>query len=152
MEEWQKAWLAVAIDGEGTISMFRRTDSRRGVKLRVAIDNVKREYCEFARQITGVGKVYLKTKQNGNRLPRYVWVVQDYPSIRRVLEAIRPYAIIKKEQVELALKFLDIHRFRRHLTEEQDKLEEDIMKKVQLLNLQGRKGRSRAKNNGGANG
>lgn len=104
MTEWQKAWLAAAIDGEGTIALNRSTGgirvSRRGFSWnpQVIICNTHRGFCEFAMSITGLGRIQEVRRKVPYRT-LYRWHVRGR-SAKPLLLEVYPYLIIKKRHAE----------------------------------------------------
>jgi len=135
MKDWEKAWLACAVDGEGSIIMQM---DQSGVVARLLIYNTKKEFCDFAKTIVGDGIVYSESSPRGNRAISHMFVIRRYATLRRVLEEIRPFVVIKQQQVGLMLEFLSAHRFHAHRTADEDMRESALMNRCKSLNMKGR--------------
>jgi len=102
MKEWERAWLAAAIDGEGTISLHRNGGGKVRPSLRgfsyapiVLVCNTNLDFCKFAQKITGVGRIQtIKRKAPYKTL--YRWVVTGR-RCKPILLEICPYLIIKEK-------------------------------------------------------
>ena len=92
MEEVDKAWLAAAIDGEGSISLPNG-------KPRITVTNNNREFLEKVHRLfgcdVGVGISARHQKEEYKSLT-YIFVVSRRDLIQAVLPQIIPYMIVKK--------------------------------------------------------
>ena len=105
----EAAWLAGIIDGEGSIFIMRqaRKDRERTVNfiLRVTVESTDAIMAPTCKEITGEGE---KIRQNSDNRPncsdRLKWQVNGKKAVR-ILKAILPYMMVKKDQAEAAIKF-----------------------------------------------
>lgn len=101
------AWLACAIDGEGTIGIWRqRSNDRHGWRYRaiVAVFNTNREFLSFVGGLVG-GKIWVKDGPR-KRHYKHSWQVRIHSRvIPQFLERIKPRLIIKRKQADLVLEF-----------------------------------------------
>jgi hypothetical protein len=116
MEETRLAWLAGIIDGEGCLTIFRRTyTDRHGVKrmspaANVTITNTSVEMisaCRVILEALGV-KYMINDPHRGScyaKKPLVRISVRNYGSIQVLLKAILPYLVAKKFQAEKVLEF-----------------------------------------------
>jgi hypothetical protein len=106
ISEVQKAYLAGFIDGDGAImALLERHPAKRfGCRVRVWVKATQLRQCDVAwlRDELGFGRVVASRDC-------WEWLVKDQAQARWLLHAIRPYARIKAQQVELALRILE-HR------------------------------------------
>ena len=95
------AYLAGMIDGDGYITI---NQSRHGSSFyfgpQVGIAGTRREPHDLAASIWG-GKVGVYHSKSGHR-PQFQWSRQGSPAVP-IIEALRPYLLVKREQADLAL-------------------------------------------------
>jgi len=101
MSEVEKAWLAAAIDGEGTIGISLTS----ALNTAVAMGNTSREFLENARRITDSGIIQQSNLILKQHKPFYTWFLRQREQLG-VLQQIVPYLIIKKHIAEAVIKFL----------------------------------------------
>jgi len=105
LTETEKAWLASAIDGEGSILIVDRID--RGWRAReviIVVTNTDIRYAERARELLD-GSVYT-TPGKGRRKPYHRASQSNHTKVELILSQILPYLIIKREKAERALRFI----------------------------------------------
>ncbi len=107
MTDVQKAWLASAIDGEGCIS-FHRQKNRRSLWVSLSVINTSQDYCQFCRDITGVGKIYERKRTTEESRPAFTWSVVTKADIESTLAQVCPYLIIKKTKADEAIRFCQL--------------------------------------------
>jgi len=116
MEETRLAWLAGIIDGEGCLTIFRRTrKDRRGVKYmspaaNVTITNTSVEMISACREILDAlsVKYTLNDPHRGScyaKKPLVRISVRNYGSMQVLLKAILPYMVAKRFQAEKVMEF-----------------------------------------------
>ena len=129
--EIEKAYIAGLFDGEGSVCVARSSTPGekhpRGVagvlyekhQLAITIVNTSVKALEKVHRLYN-GRIYQQSRVK-SRKQTYVWRINGHKA-RRFLEDMQRYVIIKAEQVELALNFLDLPRWapdeRRRLYEE----------------------------------
>lgn len=119
MEEWEKAWLACAIDGEGTVSFLHNTNQNaipvKGSFPFIQISN--NNYAFIARAVellrstgakVGVYSYIHRNRQNEKRTFQIRVYHKDH--VEKVLKVILPYLIIKREHAENVLAFIVLRR------------------------------------------
>jgi len=110
--------VAFSIDFEGSISCKRNRHTFRNGKdyynyqIDVSIRNTSKELLEQFTNIIKFGYVinsHIKDKYhiNYNWKDTYVWCMTN-DEIRQYLPLIQPYIILKKNQIELAIEFINI--------------------------------------------
>lgn len=107
LTETQKAWLAAAMDGEGTIS-FKPRAKHQYVAPRISLGNTNLEFIQHACNITGIG--YIHTREmyyaaQKRKFPMFVWEVYGLANSAALLEQILPYLIIKRDIAKQLLLF-----------------------------------------------
>lgn len=101
--ETQKAYIAGLFDGEGTIGFYLKK-SIGYHRVSLAIYNSDLRVLEWLSTLIPDGKIY---KNRTSPHPVYQWQLQKYSTIKDLLIAIKPYLIIKLDQVNLLLSFWD---------------------------------------------
>ena len=107
MNETTAAYIAGFLDGDGSIhlQLVRQRQYRYGFYVRVSVS--------FHQHQTGrKGLEWLKEQLQEGYLRNRSGQMSDYvitsrPTIRRLLDAIAPYVVFKRQQVEQGLKLLD---------------------------------------------
>jgi len=107
------AWAAGIIDGEGCISIARRNpvgNNGRGSRspsytVNLKIGMVHRPTIEALRETFNVGALYNRPPEKPNHRTQWHWIVSG-KDLARVLTMVLPYLIVKKEEADLALFFL----------------------------------------------
>ena len=104
------AWLACAIDGEGSIFMMKHHNgsykqTKRGFtwRIKVQVCNTNRAFCETAMKIARCGRIDTnRRKSERHKKVNYTWVVEG-KNIGSILSTIKDCLIIKRELAELAI-------------------------------------------------
>lgn len=116
--KWTKAelaYLAGVIDCDGTISMYKSKyeakRSRSVHKLRFYVVNTRKELIDWLHDRFG-GLVYSRKPKNENWRTKYEWMLEN-KQLGAVLPLLRPYIVIKREQLEVAIAFRKTVRFGR---------------------------------------
>lgn len=139
--DWAR--LAMAIDGEGFITISHSNSSYKPknrpnayknnrFNVIVAVTNTDIRLMKWLINTFGHSFSSAKTEQNPKWKQRHVWNVCGNKNKEHVLLAIMPYLILKKEQANVALKFLRLPSER--LPEERRKL----CSEIHLLNKRGK--------------
>ena len=108
--EAEKAWLAMAIDGEGSVSFIRtQKRNRTGYYYHptVTFNNTDLrliERFEYLAQVTTRQRI----ESRGNFKARYTVKVERVAMVA-LLQAILPYLIAKKRQAEIVIAFCEKH-------------------------------------------
>jgi hypothetical protein len=102
MEVTNLAYLAGLIDGEGTVEA--RIDSRHEtwLSIRISIANSNHTVIDWLK-ITFGGNVCPRKTYKAHHLPQKAWSVSGLAAIE-IAKATLPYAIIKKEQLEVLVQ------------------------------------------------
>ena len=104
----QRAYIAGIVDGEGCITIIKRNVKRKnGVfcfyQCLVIVTNANKKMLDFITKLYG-GWISTNHKLKGNQKISYNWVCAG-DNMRKLLNDILPYLIIKKEQAKLILQF-----------------------------------------------
>ena len=114
INEFEKAWLAGFIDGEGYIGItFQRkkqTSTSSASPLYhpfLIIVNTNKDVLLYIKQLIGGGKLYILRKKNShNNKKCYQFKLTKMDRLLRLLEEIDPYLKIKNKQCEFLIAFL----------------------------------------------
>jgi len=108
------AYFAGFFDGEGCVCIYQsrgprdRKDTGR-TTISVSVANTNKEVLDQFSAAFG-GKVgthgHTKPRPGRDRLRMWNWAIQGL-KCKPFLEAIRPYAVVKSEQIRLGLEYLD---------------------------------------------
>jgi LAGLIDADG DNA endonuclease family protein len=111
MAEYE-AYVAGFFDGEGSISIVRQRAGHYSDyhKIMVAIGQrarYRRILDEIAEKFGGSVTLRKQTLKESERwATQAIWSLQKWADIERFLEAIQPYAVVKAEQIAIALEFV----------------------------------------------
>lgn len=114
----QLAWLAGLIDGEGCISLTRRSPQRKN---RCVSPNyrliLKVSMCHLAtvrrcREITGLGTLQMQEAQKQHYTSAFTWFC-NATDAELVIEAVLPWLVTKREEALVALDFLRLPQAKR---------------------------------------
>jgi hypothetical protein len=117
VEEWQQAWLAALILGEGHISLVRRKERenreahgrRTFYRLRpmIRVTNTEKVLLDKCQELVGFGNVLVsnhnETRKNPHFQTAYIWDVECVGRCGWVLEHILPYLVGRKKEVATLL-------------------------------------------------
>lgn len=98
------AWAAGFIDGEGTISLYGRSDRLREYRVTVTAVNTNRIALDRLRAMFG-GTVHLMHKDTPGRnwKPSFYWAI-SYGKAAEAIKLLLPFLLLKRPQAELALE------------------------------------------------
>lgn len=108
----EKAYLAGLIDGEGYVGITRATASvpakacKRGIayRLLLSVRMTDRSPLDFAARCTGLGGVRKQAVPKGGFRVPWVWQLWSRQAAA-LLEAIRPYLLVKASQADVCIEF-----------------------------------------------
>ena len=151
MSEVERAWLAAAIDGEGSIGFHSCKQKRKnpvGSQVvhyaRITVTTTSAKFIEHIKDITGVGNLATLNppaiKKRGHKT-QFAWRVTKMQHVYEILSQINPYLIIKKEQANNAMAYC-LHRMQQgyhRLTEDDHRTYGEFARRGSELNrLSGR--------------
>ena len=143
LAEWEKAWLACALDTEGTIGLHSHNYADRPYSYSdpyVSFTNTDKRLVEFFRELIGGFNVASRKigetrgKKKGHK-PVFVFQTSKMSLIYTLLKEVRPYLVGKKRQAELLMEFIEI-RNRKGLKGHADR-QAKINEEVRELNRRG---------------
>lgn len=126
MNKIDKAWLACAIDGEGTIVFGKRGGKRHNNLVTVAIYNTNRNFLENCQRIAKTGQIRLIHPHRENEKQYFHFVIWKHTPILQLLKEILPFLIIKKLEAEKAIRLIEEHQWRLTLKYPETKRHHDI--------------------------
>lgn len=100
--EVEKAYIAGLFDGEGTIGYYFKGKLRTHVA-QLAIYNTDPRVMVWLRNILPSGGVYPNSRIKTGRKRGWQWMLSSRPCVEQFIRAIRPYLVIKADQVDLIL-------------------------------------------------
>lgn len=108
LTDTDKAYFAGLLDGEGCVGYYARTS--KNVMYHSASLHICMTDPRPAQWIMGTlrcGRVSFSLKP-GNRKPVYSWQLCNQPEIRQLLMIIRPFLLVKGEQVDVILHLWEL--------------------------------------------
>jgi hypothetical protein len=132
-----KQYLAGFIDGEGSISCYKRKDTRTAkgftISSVLAIANTHEGVVE---EIKSMGNFKVFYKENGKNAKKiYAMQMTDIAGIRKLLKEITRYLIVKKPQAELMIAYCNSRL--KHLNNRYTEDEIKLAKQITSLNSRG---------------
>lgn len=119
----QKAWLAGFIDGEGFIGITfqrKKENSQQSASPLfhpyLIITNTNKKSILYIKELVGEGNVYELKSKNRSLSPAFQFKLTKRGVLNNLLKLIKPYLIIKKEQCQILLKFLEIREKKQIVT------------------------------------
>ena len=99
MKVEEKAWIACALDSEGSITE-QNCDIRKPCRgcphIRIEINNTNREYVDRVLEIVGEGNIHSKPNLPFGTKPCHIWVLCKQKAVLHLLRDVDPYLIIKR--------------------------------------------------------
>jgi len=99
LSETEAAYLAGIIDGEGCVSVGWRL--KKYLTPTLQITNTRLELLEWVKARCG-GSIYSPAEKRPNRKPSHLWTTAGQKALN-VLREVRPYILLKGEQIDLLL-------------------------------------------------
>ena len=112
------AWLAAVIDCEGSIQIGKKSKVRNQRReyffcARIEVTNNNPVILMKCKDVSGLGSVYERVERRiRNAKPSFVWRVQRQSSVMALLKEVSPYLIVKRNQAELMIAFIQLSRRR----------------------------------------
>ena len=103
MTDIEKAYLAGIIDGEGTITLTRKHKNQTPSP-QISVSNTNLELLEYVQRVTGCGHIRAKSRSKPHHRQSWHWQTHTVSHNLRILEEIRPFLLVKKQQADLILK------------------------------------------------
>jgi hypothetical protein len=106
--EPEKAWLACAIDSEGSVNLRRDSRHVDTMNLSVWFYNTNSEFAQRFADLSG-GAIYSRGPRAFGKKDLYEVYVTSKGRIARILHATLPYLIVKREKAIQVLDWIDKH-------------------------------------------
>lgn len=103
LPEWQLGYIAGIIDGEGCVTLIRNKTGYISQSIRV--DMTSASCIRLLYSSTLIGAMYVADRKGQRKV--YSWQISDRLQVYSLLRAIHPYLIIKQEQAELVMQFIE---------------------------------------------
>jgi hypothetical protein len=141
----EAAYLAGIIDGEGCFVTHKTPSKGKRLKahgirhvLLVTLSVTNTDYSALARirEVAGNGRIVIE-HSTGNRKPRGTWYINQ-KQVEVLVPQIIPHMLIKREQAEWALKFIELKNTNKDLTLEVSQQLEALWEKVRSFNHRGK--------------
>lgn len=137
----QKSYLSGLFDGEGCVNLTKCKSKSKAWEydfhLRALITNSNIEVIHWAHDITGIGCIFRYEKAHNKKWkPVHRWVVCTKECLD-FLEAIRPYSIIKRDVIDLAVSLRQNRRGGYPRTQEIYKSQNNIFEAMKEKNRRG---------------
>lgn len=135
----EQIWIAALLDCDGSIGIWK---SERGEKIRyrvyIVFTNTNKKIAEKFKNIVHgrLVKKENKTQHKSNGKPLYYAKRNDMVNTYPILKQILPYLVIKKEQAQLILEFIDIGKknYRDTSGKKYTKRQHEIYEEIKRLN------------------
>jgi len=137
MEKDKLIYLAGIVDGEGTIRLHKANHTYFRLSLRVANNDL--HLMEFLKENFGGGFwIVHKAGAQGNNKQSYCWEITG-KKLYEILNGLKDYCIVKKEQVALGIRYSEAlwKRDRLGLDEEVIENRDKMVKVFSMLNRRG---------------
>lgn len=102
----EKGYIAGIIDGEGCLTL-RHQNNQRSYYATIQVSNTDFALVAYLMRITGYGRISTLA-MSGNRKIAYKWQVTVAAHIYEILDAVKPFLVIKEERAELLYKLRTI--------------------------------------------
>ena len=103
MTNVEKAYLAGIIDGEGTVTLTRRHKNQTPSP-QISVSNTDLELLEYIQHVTNCGRIQAKKKSQSHHQQSWHWQTHSVSASLHILEEIRPFLRVKKQQADLIIK------------------------------------------------
>ncbi len=135
LTEAEKGYLAGLFDGEGCIGYYERCTKNvpyHSASLHICM--TEKHAVEWIMKRVGYGKISFSEK-SGNRKSVWSWQLCNKPQILEVLLFIRPYLLVKAEQVDVVLALWETEKTfpARVVSDELINLRKEAMNTMRLL-------------------
>jgi hypothetical protein len=134
LTEAEKGYIAGILDGEGNVGVLH-AHGPQWISARVQITNTDERLIKWLQEKLG-GVTRVTNRQTSKQKTAYALIIEDMRDVKYFLNTIKSYLIVKKEQAELLLKFVD-SRIKGWRNKSYSKEEMEMWKKLGELNRRG---------------
>ncbi len=110
-KEWTeagKAWLACAIDGEGSVNFRRDNRHPNSMNFSVWFYNTNLDFAQQFAHLTG-GTMHTRGPRAYGKKDQYEVYVTSKTRVARLLRAALPYLIVKRDKARRVLEWIHAH-------------------------------------------
>lgn len=151
LTDGQKGYIAGMIDGEGALSITTNPQYYNGNKrlinpfcyrAMIWVSNTNHESLLYIRDTLGFGKIMVGTSKNSelSRKRIYNFRIHNMTCIKKLLDEILEYLIIKRERAIIMLEYINSRLSKVNLNsyhKPYTKHELDLVRKIRTLNRRG---------------
>jgi hypothetical protein len=141
--EITSSYIAGFMDGEAYFGVIRKNDTRcplghwykvcikiaQTEQSRIVLDKIKERY--------GGNISKTRAPKNPNQRPSIMLELTNGVRIRKVLDDIQPFLIVKSAQAEILRKFIDLPRQEKSNRIESDAMRSELYRKILRMNKRG---------------
>ena len=135
------SYLAALIDGEGTLSIYRRLQKTRKyattqyymMNHRLSVFNTNERLMKWLISSFG-GVYYTKSRRNTAHKIEYKWRPKGAKNLEKTLLGVLPYLVIKDEQANILLEYIRISMYGERVNPEK---REELRIRLAALNKRG---------------
>lgn len=141
LSDTERAYIAGILDGEGSISISRKTDptmkSGHGYRLSIEIANTDENLMSWLQSVTGLGHVRKHARTCDRHKQAYRWNLWSLEAYQ-LLATIYQFLIVKRTRAFIAMRFVEEHSGAKpSLTAEQAAEQKAIYEEMKTLNKRG---------------
>ena len=129
LTETEKAYLAGLFDGEGSVGYYKYSKQKTHLP-QVQIANADPRVMEWLKAKIPFGSVGINKT---NKFTVFQWCVRGKKGVSQFLRAIQPFLVVKRDQSELLLNFLDAEQAVRGIGNGKRLSENDLYKRENLV-------------------
>jgi hypothetical protein len=137
-------YIAGFIDGEGYLGIIRKTDKVRStlghyykVCIKIAQTNDSNEILYLLKERYGGNISKTRVHKGKNQSPSDMIEFTNSVRIRRILDDIQPYLIVKSKQAEVLRSYIDLPKQTKTNRTQSDAMREELYKQIKVLNRRG---------------
>ena len=126
-----RRYLAGLLDGEGYFGITAINQAGRSYfspTIKMALTEKDAYILQEVREILG-GYIYKRVFKNNNHNNAYCWEVKNHPQVKKVLDYVCPYLILKKEQANVLKKLAKTISTKKRF----GKIKPEVLRKRQCL-------------------
>lgn len=138
-----KQYIAGFVDGEGYLGIIRKTDKRMPLGhwykpcLKIAQSEHASEILYLIKDRYGGNISKTRIHKNPNQKPSVMLEITNCVRIRRVLDDIQPFLLVKSGQAEILRQYISAPRQTPTNREKTDAMRSELYKQIRVLNHRG---------------
>jgi len=106
--EFKNAIIATAIDGEGSIMIFKHKHGNKQkttIDTKITITNTSLKWLKKIKKYIGFGRIHIQSGSKLSKKLTYCLTIEGQKNIKILIKRIMKYLIIKKYQAKLLLDY-----------------------------------------------